>query len=132
VVQIKKFILTKYTELIQYKYKSKVAIPQELTLATFKPYFTTLSGKLTYFTIRKIFNQLHLVVEEALKDPISIKKIIEVKEWKLGNYKYEDFYQFSLLYQHFLIYSYIKHFPIPLTLIYPHWCIATIILAESN
>jgi len=55
-VQIKKFILAKCTKLIQYKYKSKVAVPQELTLAAFKLYFTTLSGKLMHFAVRKIFN----------------------------------------------------------------------------
>ena len=28
--------------------------------------------------------------------------------------------------------SYIKRFPIPLTLVHPRWCVATAILAESN
>jgi hypothetical protein len=61
-------------------------------LAVFKLYFITLSGKLIYFIIKKIFNQLHLIVEEALKDPIGIKRIAKVKEWKLGDCKYKNPY----------------------------------------
>ena len=131
-VQIKKFILAKCTELIQYEYKSEVAVPRELTLAAFKPYFTALSGKLTHFAVRKIFNQLRLAAEEALKDAIGAERIAEVREWKSGDCECEDPYQFGLPCRHLLMRSYIKRFPIPLTLVHPRWCIATAILAESN
>ena len=131
-VRVKKFVLAKCTELIQYECKSEVAVPRELTLAAFKPYFTALSGKLTHFAVRKIFNQLRLAAEEALKDPIGAERIAEVREWKSGDCECEDPYQFGLPCRHLLMRSYIKRFPIPLTLVHPRWCIATAILAESN